>query len=56
MTITENEVNITDLEAALERIRAQADMENLRITQPVLIIITVYEPKPPKWITPTHRR
>jgi len=24
--------------------------------QPVLIIITVYEPKPPKWITPTQRR
>lgn len=25
-------------------------------TQPKLIIITVYEPKPPKWITPTQRR
>lgn len=25
-------------------------------TQPMLIIITVYEPKPPKWITPTQRR
>ncbi|MBM4034573.1 MAG: DUF4258 domain-containing protein [Planctomycetes bacterium] len=24
--------------------------------QPVLVIITVYEPKPPKWVTPTHRR
>lgn len=24
--------------------------------QPVLIIITVYEPKPPKWITTTQRR
>lgn len=24
--------------------------------QPVLIIITVYEPKPPKWVTPTQRR
>lgn len=24
--------------------------------RPVLIIITVYEPKPPKWITPTQRR
>jgi hypothetical protein len=24
--------------------------------QPVLIVITVYEPKPPKWITPTRRR
>lgn len=23
--------------------------------RPVLIIITVYEPKPPKWITPTQR-
>jgi hypothetical protein len=23
---------------------------------PVLIIITVYEPKPPKWVTPTQRR
>ena len=23
--------------------------------QPVLIIITVYEPLPPKWITPTQR-
>jgi hypothetical protein len=25
-------------------------------TQPALIIITVYEPKPPKWTTPTKRR
>ena len=25
-------------------------------TQPVLIIITVYEPRPPKWLTPTQRR
>ena len=24
--------------------------------QPTLIIITVYEPKPPTWITPTKRR
>jgi hypothetical protein len=24
--------------------------------QPVLIIITVYLPKPPKWVTPTQRR
>jgi len=23
---------------------------------PVLIIITAYEPKPPKWVTPTQRR
>ena len=23
--------------------------------QPLLILITVYEPKPPKWITPTQR-
>ncbi len=23
---------------------------------PILIIITAYEPKPPKWITPTQRR
>lgn len=23
---------------------------------PVLILITVYEPKPPKWVTPTQRR
>jgi len=23
--------------------------------RPVLIIITVYEPKPPKWLTPTKR-
>lgn len=23
--------------------------------QPLLIVITVYEPKPPKWITPTRR-
>lgn len=22
---------------------------------PVLIVITVYEPKPPKWVTPTRR-
>lgn len=24
--------------------------------QPTLIIITVYEPRPPKWVTPTQRR
>jgi hypothetical protein len=23
--------------------------------QPLLIVITVYEPKPPKWLTPTQR-
>jgi hypothetical protein len=23
--------------------------------QPILVIITVYEPKPPKWITPAQR-
>ena len=102
------------LKAVLEQIRAQADVENIRITRhaqqemaeeditldevleaiatgqvlenypehrrgaccllngltkkvrplhivcttvrPVLIIITVYEPKPPKWTTPTQRR
>lgn len=106
--------DVTDLEAVLERIRAQAELEDIRITQhaqqemveedimldevlqaiatgkilenypehrrgaccliygitqndrplhivcttaqPVLIIITVYEPKPPKWVTPTQRR
>lgn len=105
---------MANLEAALEQIRTQADVENIRITQhaqqemaeenitldevleaiatgqilgnypehrrgaccllngaaksgrslhivcttarPVLIIITVYEAKPPKWITPTQRR
>ena len=25
-------------------------------TRQLLIIITVYEPKPPKWVTPTQRR
>ncbi len=25
-------------------------------TQPSLIIITVYEPKPPKWVSPTQRK
>ena len=25
-------------------------------SQPLLIIITVYEPRPPKWLTPTQRR
>ena len=25
-------------------------------THPVLVIITVYEPQPPKWLTPTQRR
>lgn len=34
--------------------------ENLHIvcttSQPVLIVITVYKPKPPKWLTPTQRR
>jgi hypothetical protein len=108
-----NEVDVTNLEVVLERIRTQADADNVRITQhaqqemveeeitldeileamttgqilenypehrrgaccllngftqagrpvhivcttarPVLIIITVYEPKPPKWITPTQR-
>ena len=105
---------MANLKAALEQIRSQADIENIRITQhaqqemaeeditldevleaiatgqilenypkhrrgaccllngitkkgrplhivctterPVLIIITVYEPKPPKWTTPTQRR
>jgi hypothetical protein len=105
---------MANLKAALEHIRAQADQENLRITEhaqqemaeeditldevleaiaggqilenypdyrrgaccllsgvtqkgrplhiicttvrPVLIIITVYEPKPPKWATATQRR
>ncbi|RLA95709.1 MAG: hypothetical protein DRG83_18245 [Deltaproteobacteria bacterium] len=108
------EIDITDVEVVLRRIRVQAAAENIRITQhtqqemveenitldevleaivtgqilenypehrtgacclfgavtregrslqivcttvrPVLIIITVYEPKSPKWITPTHRR
>jgi Domain of unknown function (DUF4258) len=108
-----NELDVTDVEAALEQIRAQAQTENVRITvhaqqemvdedisleqvlqaittgqilenypqhrcgacclvngltqhgrplhvvcttaQPVLILITTYEPKPPKWITPTQR-
>ncbi len=26
------------------------------VARPLLIIITVYEPKPPKWVTPTQRR
>ncbi len=109
-----NEADVTDLGTVLERIRAQAVTENIRITQhaqqemaeenitldevleavfkgdilenypshrrgacclvsgltrdgrplhivcttarSVLIIITVYEPKPPKWVTPTQRR
>ena len=25
-------------------------------TKAVLILITIYEPKPPKWVTPTQRR
>lgn len=107
------EGDAASLEATLERIRAQAARENIRITQhaqqemveesitldgvlqaittahilenhpkhrrgaccllngltmnvrslhivcttaqEILIIITVYEPKPPKWITPTQR-
>ncbi|MBU0703503.1 MAG: DUF4258 domain-containing protein, partial [Chloroflexi bacterium] len=107
-------VDVTDWKVVLERIRAQAGAENIRITQhaqqemveenivldevlealaggqilenypehrrgaccllngltqdgrplhvvcttarPKLIIITVYEPKPPKWVTPTQRR
>jgi hypothetical protein len=109
----ENEIMI-DLDVMLERIRAQADVENIRVTQhaqqemveegivlaqvleaiatgrilenypqhrrgaccllhgltrsgqplhivcttarSILVIITVYEPRPPKWITPTQRR
>ena len=108
-----NEANHSELEAILEEIHAQAEAENIRITQhahqemveehisldeileavsrgqilenypkhrrgaccllygatrtgrplhivctmarPVLIIITVYEPKAPKWVTPTQR-
>ncbi|RLG59392.1 MAG: DUF4258 domain-containing protein [Candidatus Hydrothermarchaeota archaeon] len=107
------EVDVTNVEAVLKQIRAQAAKEHIRITyhahqemveeeitldevleaiatgqilenypehrrgaccllnghtrdgrplhivcttaRPVLIIITVYEPKPPKWITPTQR-
>jgi hypothetical protein len=109
-----NDVGANDLDTILARIRAQANAENIRITQhaqqemveenvtlndvletittgqilenypehrrgscclingftkngrplhvvcttmqPVLIIITVYEPKPPQWITPIQRR
>ncbi len=109
-----DEVDVTDLKTLLKRIRAQANVENIRVTQhaqqemaeedimldevleaiatgqilenypehrrgaccllngltqngrplhivcttarPMLIIITIYEPKPPKWITPTQRR
>ncbi len=109
-----NAIDVTDLEAALERVHAQACFENVRITEhahqemveesitfdeileavdtgqilenypkhrrgaccllngltdagrplhivcttarAVLIIITVYEPKPPRWQTPTQRR
>jgi hypothetical protein len=109
-----NQIDATDSEAVLKRIHAQANVENIRITQhaqqemaeenitldevleaiatgqvlenypehrrgaccllngltqngrslhivcttarPILIIITVYEPVPPKWITPTQRR
>jgi hypothetical protein len=108
------EINVTNLEALLDRIRTQAEEENVRITQhaqqemveeditldevleaiatgeilenypehrrgscclvngltadsrslhlvcttaqPMLIIITVYEPKAPRWMTPTQRR
>ena len=25
-------------------------------THPILVFITVYEPQPPKWLTPTQRR
>lgn len=47
----------------LEQIYQHAKKENVRLTlhvvsttaQPVLVIITVYEPKPPKWVTPTQR-
>ena len=109
-----NDVDPKNLETVLAEVRAQADMENIRVTQhaqqemieeditlnqvleaittgqilenypehrrgtccllygrtqshrplhivctttqPMLIIITVYEPKTPKWITPTQRR
>ncbi|MCL4459516.1 MAG: DUF4258 domain-containing protein [Chloroflexi bacterium] len=109
-----SEFDVSNLEVMLERIRAQAVVENIRITQhaqqemvgeditldealeaiatgqilenypehrrgaccllngltratrplhivcttarPALIIITVYEPRPPKWVTPTQRR
>ncbi len=109
-----SEFDEVNLETILERIRAQATAENIRITQhaqqemaeeiitldevlqaiataqilenypehkrgpccllngvtdngrpvhivcttaqPVLIVITVYEPKLPKWVTPTQRR
>jgi hypothetical protein len=109
-----DEVDVTDLKTLLKRIRAQANVENIRVTQhaqqemteenimlnevleaiatgqilenypehrrgaccllnglthngrplhivcttarPILIIITVYEPKPPKWITLIQRR
>lgn len=108
------EHDVVSLWAVLERIRAQATKENIRITQhahqemveenvtldeilqaiatahilenypehrrgpccllsglsrpgrslhivcttaePMLIIITVYEPRPPKWLSPTQRR
>lgn len=109
-----SEFDVNNFEAVLERVQAQAEAENIRITphaqqemvdeeitldealqaittgqilenypkhrrgaccllygttntnrpvhivcttaQSVLIIITVYEPKPSKWVTPTQRR
>ena len=39
------------------RNRDERDLHVVCTTEnPILIIITVYEPLPPKWVTPTERR
>lgn len=39
------------------RSRGRRDLHIVCTTnQPILIVITVYEPRPPRWLTPTRRR
>jgi len=38
-----------------ERSNRERGVNKVDVSNAVLIIITVYEPKPPKWVTPTQR-
>jgi hypothetical protein len=49
-----SDCDVTDLGVTLARIRAQAEADQIRITIHAQQEM-VYEPKPPKWLTPTQR-
>ena len=49
-------MNVFDSDVIIERLREQVSPGKIRVSLHVAIIITVYEPKLPKWVTPFQRR